>query len=32
LHELVSRALATVRSLPAARRVRWSIDIDPLEV
>jgi primosomal protein N' (replication factor Y) len=32
LHELVSRTLATVRSWPAARRVRWSIDIDPLEV
>jgi len=32
LHELIGRTLPIVRSSPAARRVRWSIDIDPLEV
>ncbi len=32
LHRLVERALAAVRASPAARRARWSIDIDPLEV
>jgi primosomal protein N' (replication factor Y) len=32
LHRLVSRALAFVRSVPEARRVRWSVDIDPLEI
>jgi primosomal protein N' (replication factor Y) len=32
LHDIVGRTLAAVRSSRAARRVRWSIDIDPLEV
>ena len=32
LHELVGRTLAAVRSSRASRSVRWSIDIDPLEV
>jgi primosomal protein N' (replication factor Y) len=32
LHELVGRTLAAVRNSRAARRVRWSVDVDPLEV
>jgi primosomal protein N' (replication factor Y) len=32
LHQLVSRVLHEVRSSRSARRVRWSIDVDPLEV
>jgi primosomal protein N' (replication factor Y) len=32
LHRLVERASRAVRGTPAARRARWSIDIDPLEV
>jgi primosomal protein N' (replication factor Y) len=32
LHRLVERTLAIARNSPAARRARWSIDIDPLEV
>jgi primosomal protein N' (replication factor Y) len=32
LHRLVERTLLAVRSSPAARRARWSIDIDPIEV
>jgi primosomal protein N' (replication factor Y) (superfamily II helicase) len=32
LHRLVERTLAAARNSPAARRARWSIDIDPLEV
>jgi primosomal protein N' (replication factor Y) len=32
LHRLVDRTLAAVRGSPAARRARWSIDIDPLEI
>jgi primosomal protein N' (replication factor Y) (superfamily II helicase) len=32
LHRLVGRTLLAVRNSSAARRVRWSIDIDPLEV
>jgi primosomal protein N' (replication factor Y) len=32
LHRLVERTLVAVRNSPAARRARWSIDIDPLEV
>jgi primosomal protein N' (replication factor Y) len=32
LHRLVEHTLAAVRTLPAARRARWSIDIDPLEI
>jgi primosomal protein N' (replication factor Y) len=32
LHRLVERVLVAVRGTPAARRARWSVDIDPLEV
>ena len=32
LHRLVDRTLLVVRSSAAARRTRWSIDIDPLEI
>ena len=32
LHKLVDRALLVVRGTPAARRTRWSVDIDPLEI
>jgi primosomal protein N' (replication factor Y) len=32
LHRLVERALLAARDSPAARRARWSVDIDPLEV
>jgi len=32
LHRLVERTLAAVRGSAAARRARWSIDIDPLEI
>ncbi len=32
LHKLVERALLVVRGTPAARRARWSVDIDPVEI
>ncbi len=32
LHHFLSAWLPTVEALPEARRVRWSIDVDPLEV
>jgi len=32
LHELLSRTLHAVRSSPEARKVRWSIDVDPIEL
>jgi primosomal protein N' (replication factor Y) len=32
LHRLVNRTLIAARNSPAARRARWSVDIDPLEV
>ncbi|HET7609942.1 MAG TPA: helicase-related protein, partial [Gammaproteobacteria bacterium] len=32
LHRLVERTLLAVRGSPAARRARWSVDIDPLEI
>jgi primosomal protein N' (replication factor Y) len=32
LHRLVDRVLSAVRGSSAARRARWSIDIDPLEI
>jgi primosomal protein N' (replication factor Y) len=32
LHRLVGRALQRIRASRTARRVRWSIDVDPLEV
>lgn len=32
LHRLVRLALEQIRTSPALRRVRWSVDVDPLEV
>jgi primosomal protein N' (replication factor Y) len=32
LHRFLARWLSHVESLPLARKVRWSIDVDPLEV
>ena len=32
LHQLVNRTLLAVRSFGEAGKVRWSIDIDPLEI
>lgn len=32
LHKLLTGWLATVRELPSARKVRWSIDVDPIEL
>jgi primosomal protein N' (replication factor Y) len=32
LHELVSRTLESIRGSAQARRVRWNVDVDPLEV
>jgi primosomal protein N' (replication factor Y) len=32
LHRLVDRTLLAVRGLAVARRARWSVDIDPLEI
>src|SRR5688572_3120318 len=32
LHRLVDRTLLAVRGLGVARRARWSVDIDPLEI
>jgi primosomal protein N' (replication factor Y) len=32
LHRLIDRTLLAVRTAAAARRARWSIDVDPLEV
>jgi primosomal protein N' (replication factor Y) (superfamily II helicase) len=32
LHRLVDRVLLAVRGSAAARRARWSVDIDPLEI
>jgi len=32
LHRLVDRALHAVRGAKSARRARWSIDVDPLEI
>jgi primosomal protein N' (replication factor Y) len=32
LHRLVDRTLQAVRGSAAARRARWSVDIDPLEI
>ena len=31
LHRLMATLLPEVRSWPAARRVRWSVDVDPIE-
>ena len=32
LHRLLGNLLAQVESLPAARSVRWSVDVDPLDL
>ena len=32
LHRLVDRVLLAIRASAEARRVRWSVDIDPLEI
>jgi primosomal protein N' (replication factor Y) (superfamily II helicase) len=32
LHALLERTLAVVRTWPAARRVKWAIDVDPIEL
>ncbi len=32
LHDVVARALHQVRQSPAARRLRWSVDMDPLDL
>ena len=32
LHRLLATWLPLLETLPEARRVRWSIDVDPLEV
>ena len=32
LHRFLKLWLAEVETLPLARKVRWSIDVDPLEV
>ena len=32
LHRLVDRVLVAIRASAEARRVRWSVDIDPLEI
>ncbi len=32
LHRLVERVLVAIRPSAEARRVRWSVDIDPLEI
>jgi primosomal protein N' (replication factor Y) len=32
LHRLVDGVLAAVRGSTVARRARWSVDIDPLEI
>ena len=32
LHELLGKTLLAVRSSPDARKVRWSVDVDPIEL
>ena len=32
LHEFLDTWLAQVEQLPSARRVRWSLDVDPIEL
>ncbi len=32
LHQLLGRWVAELGSLPAARRVRWSLDVDPIDL
>ena len=31
LHRLLTEALPSIDGLPEARRVRWSLDVDPLD-
>ena len=32
LHALLDAALPTIRDLPEASKVRWSLDVDPLDL
>jgi len=32
LHDMLGRLRATLEGSPAGRRVRWSIDVDPIEL
>jgi primosomal protein N' (replication factor Y) len=32
LQRLLARALPALETLPEARKVRWSLDVDPLEL
>lgn len=32
LHRLLDAWLPAIEDLPSARRVRWSLDVDPLEL
>jgi len=32
LHALLSHVIPTLYTLPEARRVRWSLDVDPVEL
>jgi primosomal protein N' (replication factor Y) len=32
LHRFLDRWLPTVEALPEARRTRWALDVDPLEL
>ena len=32
LHALLDRAMPELHALPAARRVRWSLDVDPVDL
>ena len=32
LHDLLGKTLLVVRSSPDARKVRWSVDVDPIEL
>jgi primosomal protein N' (replication factor Y) len=32
LHRLVNSALDEIEALPMARKVRWSLDIDPIDL
>jgi primosomal protein N' len=32
LHELLRETLLAVRQTPESRKVRWSLDVDPIEL
>ena len=32
LHEVLDRALGEIYALPEARKVRWSLDVDPVDL